>query len=29
MENDDANPWAWPTLMVGAAIAVALVLAMI
>lgn len=29
MENDDANPWAWPTLIVGAAIAVALVLAMI
>lgn len=29
MENDDANPWAWPTLIVGAAIAVALVLAMV
>jgi hypothetical protein len=29
MENDDANPWAWPSLIVGAGIAVLLVLAMI
>jgi len=29
MEYDDANPWAWPSLIVGAAIAVAVVLAVI
>lgn len=29
MDNDDANPWAWPSLIVGAAIAVAIVLAMV
>lgn len=29
MDNDDANPWAWPSLMVGAAIAVVIVLALI
>lgn len=29
MDNDDANPWAWPSLIVGAAIAVAIVLAFI